>query len=70
MRTKKNEEPISRPSNKETLLADKKLHEKSQERVTSTEHEECMDSREKERGSRDTIRLEVSEKSTKYVEGN
>jgi hypothetical protein len=65
----KNEELKSRPPNEETLLADKELHEKSHEKVTLTEHAECMGNGEKKRRSRDAIRLEVSEKRAKKGEG-
>jgi hypothetical protein len=44
------------------------VHEKSQEQVALTEHEECMDDGEKKRKSRDAIRLEVSEKLVRKLQ--
>ncbi|MFN9981892.1 MAG: hypothetical protein ACK53Y_18345, partial [bacterium] len=49
----------------QTLSADKEQHERSQEQVNLTEHKKNMDDGEKKNRSRDAVRGEVGEQSTK-----
>jgi hypothetical protein len=58
-------EPKSRPPTIQTLSADKEQHERSQEQVNLTEHKKNMDDGEKKSRSRDAVRGEVGEQSTK-----